>query len=119
MSNGQQDDSVHFKEEATESRAGTETCTLVIILESKEREKGSNDLESSSETETEVGTEAETAAFSFVGTVFSVKRMGDSVFLWEGEITVLKGTTVVDRLCDEGPGHDDKGRGGNAALRTK
>jgi hypothetical protein len=35
MSNGQQDDSVHFKEEDTESRAGTGACTLVTVLESK------------------------------------------------------------------------------------
>jgi hypothetical protein len=59
----------------------------VTILESKEREKGSNnDLESSLERETEVGTEVE-MTFSFVGTIFSVKRTGDSVFLWEGGIT--------------------------------
>jgi hypothetical protein len=55
----------------------------VAISESKESEKGSNDSESSlSETEMEV--EAEVAAFSCVGTVFSVKRTGDSAFLWEG-----------------------------------
>jgi hypothetical protein len=98
------------------------TCTLVTILASKEREKGNNDLESSLlETETEVGTEAEAeaAAFSFVRTVFSVKRMGDSSFLWEGGITFLTGITGTDRLCDEGPGQDDEGRGGNAAPRTK
>jgi hypothetical protein len=57
----------------------------VTILESKEREKGSNnDSESSSERETEAGTEAEMeaeTAFSFIGAVFSVRRMGDSVFL--------------------------------------
>jgi hypothetical protein len=48
MSNGQQDDSVHFKEEETELRTGTGACLLVTILESKEREKGSNnDSESS------------------------------------------------------------------------
>jgi hypothetical protein len=57
----------------------------VTVLESREREKGSNnDSESSSETETEAGTEAETevetATFSFIGTV-----LGDSVFLWEGD----------------------------------
>jgi hypothetical protein len=52
----------------------------VTISESKESEKGSNDLESlSSEAETEV--EAETAAFSCIGMVFSVKRTGDSSFL--------------------------------------
>jgi hypothetical protein len=58
----------------------------MTILESKEREKGSNnDSESSFETEMEVGMEAETeAAFSFVGTVFSVKRTGDSVFYGRG-----------------------------------
>jgi hypothetical protein len=87
MSNGQQDDSVQFKEKEKELRTGTEACTLVTVSESKEREKGSNDSESSlSETETEVGTEAEveTAAFSVIGTVFSVKRTGDSSFLWEG-----------------------------------
>jgi hypothetical protein len=57
----------------------------VIILESREREKGSNnDSESSLERETESGMEAETeaeTAFSFIGTVFSVRRTGDSVFL--------------------------------------
>jgi hypothetical protein len=95
----------------------------VTVLESKERGKGSNnDSESSSETETEVGTEAETeaeTAFSCIRTVFSVKRTGDSVFLWEGGITVFKGTTGIDRLCNEGPGQDDEGRGGNAAPRMK
>jgi hypothetical protein len=54
----------------------------VTILESKEREKGSNnDSESSLEGETEAGTEAETEAemvFSFIGAVFSVRRTGDS-----------------------------------------
>jgi hypothetical protein len=120
MSNGRQGDSVHFKEEETESRTGTEACILVTVLESKEREKGSdNDSESSSETEMEVRMEVEMAAFSFVGTVFSVKRMGDSVFLWEGGITVFNGITGADRLCDEGPGQDDKGRGGNTAPRMK
>jgi hypothetical protein len=52
----------------------------VTILESKAREKGStNDLESSLERETEAGTETETEAemaFSFIGAVFSVRRMG-------------------------------------------
>jgi hypothetical protein len=66
----------------------------VTIFESKEREKGSNnDSESSSETETEVGMEAEMeveTAFSVIGAVFSVKRTGDSVFLWEGGITVSR-----------------------------
>jgi hypothetical protein len=91
----------------------------VTILESKEREKGSNnDSESSLEREMEAGTEAE-MAFSFVGTVFSVKRTGDSVFLWEGGITFFEGITGADRLCSEGPGQDDEGRGGNAVLRTK
>jgi hypothetical protein len=57
----------------------------VTVLESREIEKGSNDSESSLfEPEMEVGTEAETAAFSFIGMVFSVKRTGDSSFLWEG-----------------------------------
>jgi hypothetical protein len=60
----------------------------VTILVSKEREKGrNNDSESLFETETEAGTEAEMeteAAFSVFGAVFSVKRTGDSVFLWEG-----------------------------------
>jgi hypothetical protein len=40
------------------------------------------------ETETEAGTEVETEAemvFSVIGAVFSVKRTGDSVFLWEGD----------------------------------
>jgi hypothetical protein len=58
-------------------------------------------------------------AFSFVGTVFSVKRTGDSVFLWEGGITFFNGITGADRLCNEGPGQDDEGRGGNTAPRTK
>jgi hypothetical protein len=81
----------------------------VTILESKEREKGSNnDSESSLERETEVGTEAETA-FSFIRAVFSVRRMGGSVFLWEGGITVFKGITGMDRLCNKGPGQDDEG----------
>jgi hypothetical protein len=102
--------------EETESRAGTEACILVTILESREREKGSNDSESSSEAEMEVGTETEMA---FIGAVFSVKRTGDSVFLWEGWITVFNGITGTDRLCNEGPGQDDKGRGGNTMLRTK
>jgi hypothetical protein len=94
----------------------------VTVLESKERVKGSNDSESSlSEAEMEVGTEteAEVAAFSFVGTVFSVKRMGGSVFLWEGGITFLNSITGTDRLCDEGPGQDDEGQGGNTAPRMK
>jgi hypothetical protein len=92
----------------------------VTILESRESEKGNNDLESSlSETETEAGTETEAAAFSFVRMVFSVKRTGDSSFLWEGGITFLNGITGTDRLCDERPGQDDKGRGGNTVPRTK
>jgi hypothetical protein len=91
----------------------------VTILESNEREKGGhNDLESSLETETETETEAE-MAFSCFGMVFSVKRTGDSVFLWEGGITVFNDLTGTDRLCNEGPGQDDEGRGGNTALRTK
>jgi hypothetical protein len=85
----------------------------VTILESKEREKGSNnDSESSLERETEAGTETETeteTAFSFIRAVFSVRRTGDSVFLWEGGITVFKDMTGTDRLCSEGPGQDDKG----------
>jgi hypothetical protein len=88
----------------------------LTISESKESEKGNNDLESSS-SETEM--EAETAAFSFIGTVFSVKRTGDSSFLWEGGITVFNGIMGTDRLCDKGPGQDDEGRGGNTAPRTK
>jgi hypothetical protein len=64
----------------------------VTILELKESEKCNNDLESSlSETETEVGVEVETEHFSWFftcfGTVLSVKRMGDSAFLWAGGIT--------------------------------
>jgi hydroxyethylthiazole kinase-like sugar kinase family protein len=84
----------------------------VTVLESKEREKGSNnDSESSSETEAKAGMEAETEAemaFSCIGTVFSVKRTGDSVFLWEGGITVFNGITGTGRLCNEGPGQDDE-----------
>jgi hypothetical protein len=96
----------------------------VTILESKESEKGSNnDSESSLETETEAGTEAETeaetATFSLIRTVFSVKRMGDSVFLWEGGITVFKGTKGTDKLCDEGLGQDNEGRGGSTVSRMK
>jgi hypothetical protein len=41
--------------------------------------------------------------------VLSVKRMGDSAILWEGEITFLNDMTGTDRLCDEGPGQDDEG----------
>jgi hypothetical protein len=66
----------------------------VTVFESKGREKGSNnDSESPLETETEAGTEAETEvemAFSCIGAVFSVKRTGDSVFLWEGGSLFLK-----------------------------
>jgi hypothetical protein len=66
----------------------------VTILESRDREKGSNnDSESSLETERDVGMEAETeaeTAFSCIGVVFSVKRTGDSVFLWEGGSLFLK-----------------------------
>jgi hypothetical protein len=92
----------------------------VTILESEESEKGSNDSESSSsETETEAGTEAEAEAFPLVGTIFSVKRMGDSAFLWEGGITFLNSITGTDRLCDEGLGQDNEGQGGNAVPRTK
>jgi hypothetical protein len=94
MSNRQQDDFVQFKAEENELRTGTETCTLVTILESKEREKGNNDSESSLETEMEVRMEAEKeaeteveTAFSFIRMVFSVRRTGNSVFLWEGGIT--------------------------------
>jgi hypothetical protein len=91
----------------------------VTVFESKGREKGStNDSESSLETEMEVETEVETA-FSVIGVVFSVRRTGDSVFLWEGGITVFNGITGTDRLCNEGLGQDDEGRGGNAAPRTK
>jgi hypothetical protein len=92
-------------------------------LGTKRQRKGSNnDSESSSETEMEAGTEVGTGAemaFSFVGTVFSVKRMGDSVLLWEGGITVFNGIMGTDRLCNEGPGQDDEGQGGNAAPRMK
>jgi hypothetical protein len=88
-------------------------------LESKEREKDSNnDSESSLESEMEVEMEAE-MAFSFIGAVFSVRRMGDSVFLWEGGITVCKGIMGTYRLCNKRPGQDDEGRGGNAAPRMK
>jgi hypothetical protein len=91
----------------------------VTILESKEREKGSNyDLESSLESEMEVEMEAE-MAFSFIGAVFSVRRTGDSVSLWEGGITVFKGIMGTYRLCNKGLGQDDEGRGGNAASRMK
>jgi hypothetical protein len=125
MSNGRQDDSVHFKEEENELRTETGACLLVTIFKSKEREKGSNnDSESSLERETEVGMEMEMemeveTAFSFIGAVFSVRRTGDSIFLWEGGITVFKDMTGMDRLCSEGPGQDDEGQGGNAAPRTK
>jgi hypothetical protein len=85
----------------------------VTILESKEREKGSNnDSESSSERKTEAGTEAETeveTAFSFIGAVFSVRRTGDSVSLWEGGITVFNDIAGTDRLFNKGPGQDDEG----------
>jgi hypothetical protein len=84
----------------------------VTVSESKEREKGSNDSDSSlSETEMEAGTEgkAEAMAFSFIKTVFSVKRTEDSAFLWEGGITFFNGITGTDRLCDEGPRQDDEG----------
>jgi hypothetical protein len=93
----------------------------VTVLESREREKGSNnDLESSLETEMETGMETEAEiAFFVIGVVFSVKRTGDSVFLWEEGITVFNGITGADRLCNEGPGQDDEGQGGNAAPRTK
>jgi hypothetical protein len=93
----------------------------VTVLESREREQGgNNDSESSFETETEAGTEAETeAAFSVLGVVFSVKRTGDSVFLWDGGITVFNDIAGMGRLCNEGPGQDDEGRGGNTAPRTK
>jgi hypothetical protein len=81
----------------------------VTVLESKEREKGSNDLESSSlAAAMEAGTKTE-MAFPFIGAVFSVKRTGDSAFLWERGITVFNGITGTDRLCDEGLGQDDEG----------
>jgi hypothetical protein len=58
----------------------------------------------------EAGMEAEVGmAFSVIGVVFSVKRTGDSVSLWEGGITFLNGMMEVDRLCDKGSGQDDKG----------
>jgi hypothetical protein len=58
----------------------------------------------------EAGIKAEMeVAFSVFGVVFSVKRTGDSVFLWEEGITVIKGIMGTDRLCNEGPGQDDKG----------
>jgi hypothetical protein len=50
--------------------------------------------------------------FSFIRTVFSVRRTGNSVFLWEGGITVFNGITGTDRLSDKGPGQDDEGWGG-------
>jgi hypothetical protein len=83
----------------------------VTVLESREREQGgNNDSESSFETETEAGTEAETeVAFSVFGAVFSVKRTGDSVFLWEGGITVFKDIMGTDRPCNKGLGQDDEG----------
>jgi hypothetical protein len=31
----------------------------------------------------------------------------------------FNGMTGTDRLCDEGPGQDDEGQGGNTAPRTK
>jgi hypothetical protein len=56
----------------------------VTILESKEREKGSNnDSESSSEREMEAGMEAEMkaeTAFSFIGAVFFCKEDGRLCF---------------------------------------
>jgi hypothetical protein len=62
----------------------------MTILESKEREKGSNNnSESSSGTGMEAEMEAEMEAFSFVRAVFSVQRMGDSVFPWRGESLFL------------------------------
>jgi hypothetical protein len=61
----------------------------VTVLESREREKGSNnDLESSSETEMEAGTEAETEAetvtFSFIRTVFLYRGLGTLFFCGRG-----------------------------------
>jgi hypothetical protein len=97
----------------------------VTILESKSKARensSTNDSESSLEREMEAGTETETeaeTAFSFIGAVFSVRRMEDSVFLWEGGITVFKDMMGTDRLCSEGLGQDDKGRGGNTVPRTK
>jgi hypothetical protein len=95
----------------------------VTILESREREKWSNnDSESSLEREMEAGMEVETeveTVFSFIRAVFSVRRTGDSVFLWEGGITVFEGITGTDKLCNERPGQDDEGRGGNTVPRTK
>jgi hypothetical protein len=92
----------------------------VTVLESKESEKGNNDSESSLlETETEAGMEAEMEAeaeaetcswvFTLFGTVFSVKRTGESAFLWEGGITFLNDIMRTDRLCDERLGQDDEG----------
>jgi hypothetical protein len=61
----------------------------------------------------EVGTEAETeVAFSVFEVVFSVKRTGDSVFLWEGGITVFNGITGTDRLCNKGRGRIMRVEGG-------
>jgi hypothetical protein len=39
--------------------------------------------------------------------------------LWDGGITFLNNIIGTDRLCDEGSGQDDEGRGGNTVLRTK
>jgi hypothetical protein len=51
-------------------------------------------------------------AFPFIGTVFSVRRIGNSVFVWKGGITFFNGIMGTDRHCDKGPWHDDTGRGG-------
>jgi hypothetical protein len=34
-------------------------------------------------------------------------------------ITFLNAMIGTDRLCDEGPGQDDEGQGGNTVLRMK
>jgi hypothetical protein len=58
-------------------RIGTETCTLVTILELKESEKGNNDSESSL---LETETEAEAVAFSRGWGILLVCGRGGSLF---------------------------------------
>jgi hypothetical protein len=115
MSNGQRDDSVHFieeTEEETELGTDMEACTLQTVSQSKESEKGKGDSKSSL-----LGPGS--LFCGFCHSVLSLNRGEGSAVQWEGGITFSNKIWGTDGFCNEGPGQDDEGRGGNTAPRTK
>jgi hypothetical protein len=92
----------------------TEACTLQMVSESKGTEKGKSDSKSS---KSEMGSLF--CDFSFCRSVLSVNKGEGSAVQWEGGITFSNKIWGTDGFCNEGPGQDDEGRGGNAVPRTK